>query len=83
MVEWVTMLLAFSLSNISLLQQTVDFEWKSAIAAKVWTNVAKKGLVNAIAEATKDVTDGESSENDMMGMMMVMAMRMIEMNLTS
>ena len=44
--EWVTMLLAFSLSNISLLQQTVDFEWKSAIAAKVWTNVAKKGLVN-------------------------------------
>ena len=40
------MLLAFSLSNISLLLHTVNFEWKSGIAAKVWTNVAKKGSVN-------------------------------------
>lgn len=25
---------------------TVDFEWKSGIAAKDWTNVAKKGSID-------------------------------------
>ncbi|EPS74222.1 hypothetical protein M569_00533 [Genlisea aurea] len=45
---------------------TVDFEWKSGIAAKDWTNVAKKGSVELMELELKKMFDSvQSIQEDM------------------
>jgi len=45
---------------------TVDFEWKSGVAAKDWTNVAKKGSIDAMELELKKLFDTVTSIHDEM-----------------
>ncbi|KAL1806299.1 hypothetical protein DCAR_0832096 [Daucus carota subsp. sativus] len=45
---------------------TVDFEWKSGIAAKDWTNVAKKGSVDAMELEVKKLLETVTSVHEEM-----------------
>ncbi|KAK1379536.1 Transmembrane emp24 domain-containing protein p24delta9 [Heracleum sosnowskyi] len=45
---------------------TVDFEWKSGIAAKDWTNVAKKGSIDAMELEVKKLLETVTSVHEEM-----------------
>ncbi|KAL3631194.1 hypothetical protein CASFOL_024178 [Castilleja foliolosa] len=56
----------FAADHKPALSITVDFDWKSGIAAKDWTNVAKKGSVELMELELKKMFDTVQSIHDEM-----------------
>lgn len=59
---------------------TVDFDWKSGIAAKDWTNVAKKGSVESMELELKKMMDTVQSIHDEMFYLRKREVEMQELN---
>ncbi|XP_057493858.1 transmembrane emp24 domain-containing protein p24delta9-like [Actinidia eriantha] len=73
----------FSAEPQSQATTTVEFEWKTGVAAKDWTNIAKKGSVDAMELELKKLFETVTSIHDEMFYLREREEEMQELNKTT